>query len=57
MQIVGGVCQIQVLPFEIFWNFFPNIFDWWLVESEDVESKNSEGQLCTHFTLGLPLQC
>ena len=29
--------QIRVLLFRTFWNFFPDIFDPWLVESVDGE--------------------
>ena len=35
MQIVASMQQIQVLLFETFWNFFPNIFDPQLVEYGD----------------------
>jgi len=43
MQIVAGMQQIQVLLWGIFWIYFPNIFNLWLVESMDVETMNVEG--------------
>ena len=45
MQIVATMLQIQVL---LFWNtleFFPNIFDPWLVESIDAKFLDIENDL------------
>ena len=36
--------------FENFNFFFPNIFDPWLVESADIGTADTKGQLCTDFT-------
>ena len=35
--------QILILLFGTFWNSFSNIFDLWLVESEDAEPLHTEG--------------
>ena len=45
MYLVASTQQIQVLLFGTFWNFFSNVFDPWLVEFEDAETVDTEGQL------------
>ena len=41
--MVVSMGEIEVLLFATFWNFFfSDIFDWWLVESTDVEPADKE---------------
>ena len=51
MQTVAGMPQIHV--FGTFWNFLFNIFNPWLVTSEDAESMHTEDQLYLPQELGL----